>query len=60
MTQNILNIRNNYSNSSLADLYDLLIMSSDLFKVHKQNDVAVMEAYVFDWRKCQKMTVWLN
>ena len=49
--QNILNIRNNYPNSSLADLYDPLTMPSDLFKAHKQNDAAVMEAYGFDWRK---------
>ena len=45
------NIRNNYPNSSLADLYDPLTMPSDLFKAHKQNDAAVMEAYGFDWRK---------
>lgn len=49
--QNILNIRNNYPDSSLADLYDPLTMPSDLFKAHKQNDAAVMEAYGFDWRK---------
>lgn len=49
--QNILDIRNKYPNSSLADLYDPLTMPSDLFKAHKQNDAAVMEAYGFDWRK---------
>ena len=49
--QNILDIRNNYPNSSLADLYDPLTMPQDLFKAHKQNDAAVMEAYGFDWRK---------
>ena len=49
--QNILNIRNNYPNSSLADLYDPNAMPQDLFKAHKQNDAAVMEAYGFDWRK---------
>lgn len=49
--KNILDIRNSYTNSSLADLYDPLTMPSDLFKAHKQNDAAVMEAYGFDWRK---------
>ena len=26
-------------------------MPQDLFKAHKLNDVVVMEAYEFDWRK---------
>ena len=49
--QNILDVRAKYPNSSLADLYDPLTMPQDLFKAHKLNDVAVMEAYGFDWRK---------
>lgn len=48
--QEILNIRKNYPNSSLADLYDDLTMPPDLRKAHQENDKAVMEAYGFDWR----------
>lgn len=47
----ILNIRKKYSNSTLADLYDELIMPPELRKAHQENDKAVMEAYGFDWRK---------
>ena len=39
-----------YSNSSLADLYDELTMPVELRKAHQQNDIAVMEAYGFDWK----------
>ena len=46
----ILEVRNKYTNSSLADLYDELTMPSDLRKAHQENDKAVMEAYGFDWR----------
>ncbi len=46
----ILEVRNKYTNSSLADLYDELTMPSDLRKSHQENDKAVMEAYGFDWR----------
>ena len=49
--QMILNARSNYPNCSLADLYDELTMPSDLRKAHQLNDVAVMEAYGFNWRK---------
>ena len=49
--QNILDARAKYQTSSLADLYDPLTMPQDLFKAHKLNDAAVMEAYGFDWRK---------
>ena len=48
--QSILDARAKYPNSSLADLYDELTMPSDLRKAHQQNDIAVMEAYGFDWR----------
>ncbi|MCI8641258.1 MAG: class I SAM-dependent DNA methyltransferase [Clostridia bacterium] len=48
--QNILNARNLYLNSSLADLYDELTMPPELRKAHQDNDKAVMEAYGFDWR----------
>ena len=49
--QMILDARSNHPTSSLADLYDELTMPSDLRKAHQLNDVAVMEAYGFNWRK---------
>ena len=49
--QEILNIRAKYSTSSLADLYDQNTMPEDLFKAHKNNDAAVMNAYGFNWKK---------
>ena len=49
--QAILDARSKYPNSSLADLYDELTMPSDLRKAHQLNDVAVMEAYGFNWGK---------
>ena len=49
--QGILDARDLYPNSSLADLYDELTMPPELRKAHQQNDIAVMEAYGFDWRK---------
>ena len=48
--QMILDSRAKYPNSSLADLYDELTMPPELRKAHQQNDIAVMEAYGFDWR----------
>lgn len=47
----ILDARAKYPNSSLADLYDELTMPSDLRRAHQLNDVAVMEAYGFNWKK---------
>lgn len=49
--QSILDARNKYPNSTLADLYDELTMPPELRKAHIENDKAVMEAYEFDWRK---------
>ena len=49
--QMILVARDKYKNSSLADLYDELTMPSDLRKAHQLNDIAVMQAYGFNWRK---------
>lgn len=49
--QMILDARNLYHDSSLADLYDDLTMPPELRKAHQENDKAVMEAYGFDWRK---------
>lgn len=43
--QAILDVREKYSNSSLADLYDDLTMPIDLRKAHQENDRAVMAAY---------------
>ena len=48
--QSILDARAKYSNSSFADLYDELTMPVELRKAHQQNDIAVMEAYGFDWK----------
>ena len=45
--QSILDARAMYPNSSLADLYDELTMTSDLRKAHQENDRAVMQAYGF-------------
>ena len=48
--QMILNARDMYPDSSLADLYDDTLMPVELRKAHQENDKAVMEAYGFDWR----------
>ena len=48
--QGILDARELYPDSSLADLYDDLTMPPELRKAHQENDKAVMEAYGFDWR----------
>ena len=45
--QGILDARNKYSDRSLADMYDDLIMPPELLKAHQQNDIAVMKAYGF-------------
>lgn len=45
--QAILDARVLYPNSSLADLYDELIMPPELRKAHQNNDRAVMQAYGF-------------
>ena len=49
-TQMILDAREKYSNSSLADLYDELTMPVELRKAHQENDKVVMEAYGFNWK----------
>ena len=48
--QAILDARALYPDSSLADLYDELTMPVELRKAHQANDVAVMEAYGFNWK----------
>ncbi len=45
--QAILDARELYPNSSLADLYDDVLMPSELRKAHQDNNRAVMEAYGF-------------
>lgn len=46
--QGILDARTNHPESSLADLYDPLLMPADLRKAHQANDRAVLEAYGLD------------
>ena len=43
----ILEAREKFPESSLADLYDPLTMPEELLKAHKANDSAVCEAYGF-------------
>ena len=45
--QKIIEVRQNYSDATLADLYDPLTMPKDLRDAHKENDSAVMAAYGF-------------
>ena len=46
--QKILDVRAQFPDSSLADLYAPLTMPEELLKAHKANDSAVCEAYGFD------------
>lgn len=48
--QAILDARAKYPDSSLADLYDEVLMPPELRKAHQENDKAVMQAYGFNWR----------
>lgn len=43
--KDILNARELYPDWSMADLYDDIVMPSELRKAHQNNDKAVMEAY---------------
>ena len=45
--QAILDARRLYPDSSLADLYDPVLMPPELRKAHQDNDRAVMQAYAF-------------
>lgn len=45
--QAILDARELYPDSSLADLYDEVAMPPELRRAHQQNDRAVMQAYGF-------------
>ena len=55
--QDILDVRANYPNSSLADLYDKNAMPPELFKAHQTNDRAVMDAYGFDHNMTESQIV---
>lgn len=46
--QKILDVREKYTDRSLAEMYDPLFMPVDLIKACKDNDNAVMKAYNFD------------
>lgn len=46
--QGIIDARNLYPNSSLADLYDPTFMPAELRKAHQANDRVVMQAYGFN------------
>lgn len=45
--QNIIKIREEYHDCSLADLYDVVLMPKVLREAHRANDRAVMRAYGF-------------
>lgn len=57
--QSILDARNLYTDSSLADLYDELTMPVELRKAHQENDKAVMEAYGMT-KKVNGKKTWLS
>ena len=46
--QKILDVRKNYPDATLADLYDELTMPADLRQAHRDNDRAVAVAYGFE------------
>lgn len=46
--QGIIDARKLYPDSSLADLYKDIVMSTPLREAHQGNDCAVMQAYGFD------------
>ena len=52
--QGILDARALYPDSSLADLYDEVLMPKELREAHRKNDKAVMEAYGFWGRGINK------
>ena len=55
--QGILDVRNKYKDSSLADLYDPLTMPPELRKAHIANDKAVMAAYGFNTKMSEEECV---
>lgn len=55
--QGILDARELYPNSSLADLYDEVTMPPELRKAHQENDKAVMKAYGFSLKMTESECV---
>ena len=55
--QAILDVRTNYPDSSLADLYDPNIMPYDLLQAHRDNDRTVMAAYGFSTKMTESECV---
>ena len=55
--QAILDARAKYPDSSLADLYDEMLMPPDLRKAHQENDKAVMQAYGFNLKMTESECV---
>ena len=55
--QAILDMRANYPDSSLADLYDPNFMPYDLLQAHRNNDRAVMAAYGFSTKMTESECV---
>lgn len=56
--QKILDVRANYPDTTLADMYDPLSMPKDLRDAHKKNDRAVAQAYGLEniWEDESKIT----
>ena len=55
--QSILDVRVKYPESSLAVLYDPVLMPADLRKAHQDNDRAVMQAYGFSTKMTESECV---
>ena len=55
--QAILDARALYPDSSLADLYDPMLMPKELLQAHRQNDRAVMGAYGFPMKMTESECV---
>ena len=55
--QAILDARAKYADSSLADLYDPVLMPPELRKAHQDNDRAVMQAYGFSLKMTESECV---
>ena len=55
--QSILDVRANYPDSSLAELYDESLMPADLRTAHRENDKAVMAAYGFGMKMTESECV---
>ena len=55
--QAILDARSSYPNSSLAELYNQVLMPIELRKAHEANDKAVMQAYGFEFSMSEEEVV---